>query len=71
MKILLTGALGFMGQHLHKKLLNLGHQVVPMDKKLGNSTSDSNFPEGHFDMIIHLGANCSSQISLREPRLDF
>jgi len=71
MRILLTGALGFMGQHLHQKLLNLGHQVVPMDKKLGNSTSENLFPDGKFDFIVHLGANCSSQISLREPSVDF
>ena len=31
MKILLTGAAGFLGSHLTKKLLEEGHQVTGLD----------------------------------------
>jgi len=72
MVILLTGHLGFMGQHLHKRLLGAGHHVIGMDKKNKTSTSNyANFPDEKIDLIVHLGANCSSQISLREPTVDF
>lgn len=72
MRILLTGAMGFMGQHLHQRLLTAGHRVYPMDKKLGNPTSKPEaFPTQAIDLIVHLGANCSSQISLRDPATDF
>jgi len=31
MKILLTGAAGFLGSHLSKKLIDEGHQVIGLD----------------------------------------
>jgi len=75
MVILLTGHLGFMGQNLKKRLASLGHFVVGLDKKNGSSTSDWKNIEPllkeKLDIIVHLGANCSSQISLREPAIDF
>lgn len=40
MIILLTGHQGFMGQHLYKRLVELGHEVYGKDKKNGTSTSD-------------------------------
>lgn len=73
LKILITGADGFMGQHLVKRLKYC--DIFTMDKKNETSTSIySNLQEYNnvkFDFIIHLGANCSSQISLREPQTDF
>lgn len=75
MIILLTGHQGFMGQHLYKRLVELGHEVYGKDKKNGTSTSDwynlEKFIDRPLDMIVHLGANCSSQISLRNPAVDF
>ena len=35
MKILLTGASGFLGQHLHKSLTRSCHQVVPVSRRDG------------------------------------
>lgn len=74
MKILVTGADGFMGQHLVNRLKKYC-DVFTMDKKNGTSTSDYNnlleYENIKFNFIVHLGANCSSQISLREPKTDF
>lgn len=64
-----------MGQHLIKKLNKLGYYTFGIDKKNFTSTSDWEYLERlkdwKLDFIVHLGANCSSQISLREPRMDF
>ena len=50
MKILLTGAAGFLGSHLSKKLIDEGHQVIGLDdlstgsiKNIENLKSNSNF----------------------------
>jgi CDP-paratose 2-epimerase len=71
-KVLVTGHKGFIGGHLANEIPN----VLGMDKKTGLSTSnfDVLFREisrNTPDIIVHLGANCSSQISLRDPKLDF
>lgn len=64
-----------MGQHLESKLESLGHTVYGMDKKSYSSSSDwynlKGLIEWKPDFIYHLGANCSSQISLRNPEMDF
>ena len=71
-KILVTGSEGFIGGTLFDVLPN----VVGMDKKNGTSTSDYDslkiaVERHHPDIIVHLGANCSTQISLRDPQFDF
>ena len=50
MKTLLTGAAGFLGSHLSKKLIDEGHQVIGLDdlstgsiKNIENLKSNSNF----------------------------
>lgn len=74
-RVLISGHQGFMGQHLIKRLNELGYNTFGIDKKSYTSTSDwdylSSFVDWKPDFIVHLGANCSSQISLREPRTDF
>ncbi|MDK1028986.1 MAG: SDR family oxidoreductase [Anaerolineae bacterium] len=47
MRILITGAAGFLGSHLSDRLLNDGHKVVGMD----------NFITGSKDNIAHLADN--------------
>jgi dTDP-glucose 4,6-dehydratase len=47
MRILVTGAAGFLGSHLSDRLLAEGHSVVGMD----------NFLTGHPDNIAHLMGN--------------
>ncbi len=46
-KILITGGAGFIGSHLSKKLLDLGHEVICVD----------NFYTGTKQNIIHLVEN--------------
>ena len=71
-KILVTGSEGFIGGHLFNRLPN----AVGMDKKNGTSTSDydvlrATIERHHPDIIVHLGANSSTQISLLDPHMDF
>lgn len=47
MKILITGAAGFLGSHLSDKLLSDGHEIIGMD----------NFVTGSPDNIAHLAGN--------------
>lgn len=47
MRILITGAAGFLGSHLCERFLNDGHYVIGMD----------NFVTGHPDNIAHLASN--------------
>jgi CDP-paratose 2-epimerase len=75
MKVLVTGADGFIGRHLCRRL-SADHEVVGIDKATGVSTAD--WPElervmlrHHPTFVVHLGANCSSQRSLRDPAADF
>ena len=43
MKILITGARGFIGSHLGNRLVELGHQVVGVDNKHHTSTNEIKF----------------------------
>ena len=47
MRILITGAAGFLGSHLSDRLLADGHEVIGID----------NFITGSPDNIAHLAAN--------------
>lgn len=40
MKVLLTGATGFLGRHIHAALNQAGHTVVPVARSLGHDFSD-------------------------------
>ena len=43
MKIFITGIAGFIGSHLAKRMLNLGHEVSGNDNLIGGEKS--NLPE--------------------------
>jgi dTDP-glucose 4,6-dehydratase len=47
MRVLISGAAGFLGSHLCEKLLGLGHQVIGLD----------NFVTGNAENISHLAGN--------------
>lgn len=47
MRILITGAAGFLGSHLCEKLIDLGHEVIGMD----------NFITGSQENLAHLAGN--------------
>lgn len=76
MKVLVTGAAGFIGSHLMRRLPVHGHHASGVDKRWGSSTADWDtwWPEvqqANPDVIVHLGANCSTAHSLRDPGSDF
>lgn len=72
-RVLVTGAAGFIGQHTSRALHDRGHILRRMDKRWGNPTSDpqtARLVEG-CDVVVHLGAQCSTAASLRDPAGDF
>lgn len=76
MNILVTGAAGFIGTHLVQQLGRRGHRVTGVDKKHGRPTTDLEafqkmVDASEPDAIVHLGASCSTQVSLRDPAADF
>ena len=59
MKVLLTGASGFVGSHLSKRLRAAGHQVLPVSRRPaagGYDWSDASLERGvlEADAVIHL-----------------
>ena len=59
MKVLVTGATGFLGSHLLKKLKDLGHTIFISNTKTANLSNLDNlkiYDEVKFDYIFHLAA---------------
>jgi len=61
MKVLLTGASGFIGSHLSKRLVAAGHQVLPVSRRPTSDSasfdwSDSSLARGvqQADAVVHL-----------------
>lgn len=50
MKILITGALGFMGSHLADELISKGHTVIGIDNLSGGDVD--NFPSGISSLVV-------------------
>ena len=62
LKILVTGAAGFLGSHLSEKLSDLGHKVVGVDNMLGGY--EDNVPKnskyhGRYRCCLSLRCNSS------------
>jgi nucleoside-diphosphate-sugar epimerase len=81
-RVLVTGAAGFIGTHLCAALDGRGHHVVAVDKRWGGSTADLGglleemqgsllAAPAVVDMVVHLGAQCSTSRSLADPVGDF
>ncbi len=76
MNILVTGAAGFIGSHLLRHLENHGHTVASADKRHGRPTTNLSLFQltvagSEPDVIVHLGASCSTAVSLADPAADF
>lgn len=60
MKLLVTGAAGFIGTHLCNELRSSGHDVVPIDKRDGDLLDPLTIgwwmDRTHPDMVVHLAA---------------
>lgn len=66
MKISLTGANGFIGNHLLTKLWDDGHDVVKWDRRSGRDIKDWEL-EG-CDFVVHLAADADVRRSIEEPQ---
>lgn len=70
MRVLLTGASGFIGRHLHRKLLDDGHHVLGIDLNSGplahgwNALDYFRTNEDRFDLAIHCAANVGGRASI-------
>ena len=71
MKILITGASGFLGKFLHKKLKDLGNEVIGINSKTNDLTKENSLDEFNnikFDKIFHLAAwTQAGDFCLRHP----
>lgn len=59
MRVMVTGDLGFIGGELKSKLIELGHDVIGLDKWIFTNNNRTRIPFdtfGRMDAIFHLGA---------------
>lgn len=74
MKIVITGSEGFIGQHLVKALILLGHNIVGMDIRVNvnQDIRDLFFVQKTFkkekpDIVIHLAARATVELGIADP----
>lgn len=72
-KILITGAMGFIGKHLGKKLMALGHDIFLYDKELGLDIFSVELERKiqKCDAVYHLAALTSVENSFKNPTETF
>jgi dTDP-glucose 4,6-dehydratase len=85
MRVLITGAAGFIGSHLGNRLKDLGHEVIGVDN-MGNYSSNEkrfhyepisfqqyvqDYPLHDFDAIVHLAAYINVDDSIENPMIYF
>lgn len=83
MNILITGSAGFVGYKLYKSLRK-SHEVVGVDNRFNSDISDTSIKNistsskeflsilenNNFDLIIHLAAQASGEVSFEKPEYD-
>ena len=67
MRILLTGHEGFVGTALHKKLEDVGHNVIGIDLKSGDDLLTFDKWPKNIDLVIHLAGRSGVRESLNDP----
>ncbi len=81
MKCFITGGSGFVGQHLAKRLLAEGHEVLIYDRvpsvhglcvcaDIQDVELLTSYMKGH-DIVFHLASNADIAASAKDPVLDF
>jgi UDP-glucose 4-epimerase len=88
MRILITGAAGFIGSHLARRLMREGHEIISVDNlttgrrdnmpegvefinlDLAGDDFVRSLPGGRFDVVCHLAAQSSGEISGEDPVYD-
>lgn len=81
MKVLVTGATGYIGSHLCKILHERGHSVIGVDKNLNHNRTEKYCTEilnydiidlsrlGKFDAVVHLAGYISVEESMKFPSM--
>ncbi|MBU1625990.1 SDR family oxidoreductase, partial [bacterium] len=69
MKILITGASGFLGKALSDKLEELGNSVIRYSSKTLNLCGEIELPK--CDVLFHIGGNSKVYLAKQNPRFDF
>lgn len=73
MRVLVTGAAGFIGTHVCMTLKACGIDVIEADKRTGEDLSSLQLTNAvfdsatHIDAVIHLAASCSTPGSMTDP----
>lgn len=67
MRVIVTGSCGFIGEHLVKKLEQLGHTVIGIDLQEGKRVKDLNHLTD-IDFIFHLAAIPRIGVSRKYPK---
>jgi nucleoside-diphosphate-sugar epimerase len=64
---IVTGASGFVGRHLVKRLTSLGHRVHPLSLSNGFDVRTDELPDGPVDHVFHLAARTGVAEAWQNP----